>query len=44
MERKPFLTHALRLLREQGDDHQLIRTLRQLSDVYLFMGLYEEGI
>jgi tetratricopeptide (TPR) repeat protein len=43
-ERKRLLAHALKLSREQGDDHQLVRTLRQLSDVYLLMGLYKEGI
>ena len=38
VERKWPLVHALKFSREQGDGHQLIRTLRQLSDVYLLMG------
>ena len=43
-ERKRLLTYALGLSRERGDDRQLIRTLRGLSDVNLFARLYEEGI
>ena len=43
-ERKRLLTHTLKLSREQGDDSQLARALRQLSDVYLQMGLPKEGI
>ena len=42
--RKSLLTHALKLSRERGDLRQLIRTLRHLSDVNLFMRLYKEGI
>ena len=43
-EPKRLLTHALTLSREQGDDHQLARTLRQLSDVHVWMGLFKEGV
>jgi len=43
-ERKRLLTHALKLSREQGDDHRLAQTLAQLSGVYLSMRLFEEGI
>ena len=43
-ERKRFLTHCLELSRERGDDCQLIRTLRHLSDVNFLIGLREEGI
>jgi len=43
-ERKRLLTHALALSREQEDVRQLARTLRQLSDVHLRMGLFKEGI
>jgi len=44
MERKRLLAHTLKLSREQRDDHQLIRTLRELSNMYLFVCLYMEGI
>jgi len=43
-ECKWLLTHALKLSREQGDDHQLARTLSHLSDVHYRMDLHEEGI
>jgi len=43
-ERKRLLTYALALSREQEDVRQLARTLRQLSDVHLRMGLVKEGI
>jgi len=43
-ECKGLLTHALRLSREQGDDRQLARTLRYLSDVNLRMRLFKEGV
>ena len=43
-ERKRLLTHALKLSREQEDDHRLAQTLAQLSDVHLSMRLFEEGI
>ena len=44
VESKRLLTHALKLSREQGGDHKLARTLRQLSNVQLWMGLLKEGI
>jgi len=44
MERKRLLTHTLKLCRERGEDHQLIRTLRHLSHTNFAMGLYEEGV
>ena len=43
-ERKRLLIHALNISREQGDDRQLARTLRQLSDVHYWMRLFQEGI
>jgi len=43
-ERKRLLTLALKLSRGQGDDGQLARALRQLSDVNLQMRLFQEGI
>jgi hypothetical protein len=43
-ECKRLLTHVLQLSRERGDDHKLARTLRELSDVHLRMGLFKEGI
>jgi len=43
-ESKRLLTHALELSREQGDDRQLARTLRQLSDVHYRMCLFGEGM
>ena len=43
-ECKRLLTHALKVSREQGDDHQLARALRSLSGVHLRMRLLEEGI
>ena len=43
-ECEQLLTHALKLSREQGNDSQLARTLRQLSDVHLRMRLLKEGI
>ena len=43
-ERKRLLIHALKLSRKQGDDRWLSRTLGQLSDAYLSIGLYDEGI
>jgi len=43
-ERKRLLTHALKLSRRQGDDHQLARTLRELSDVHSWMRTPKEGI
>ena len=43
-EARRDLLNALTLSREQGDDHQLARTLRQLSIVHYSMGLFKEGI
>ena len=43
-ECKRLLTHTLKLSRERGVDHQLARTLWQLSDVHSKMCLFEEGI
>lgn len=43
-ERKWLLTQISKLSTEQGDDRQLSRTLRHLSDVHFFVGLYEQGI
>jgi len=43
-ERKRLLTHTLKLSREQGDDRQLARALKYLSDVHLKMDLFKEGI
>jgi tetratricopeptide (TPR) repeat protein len=43
-EPKRLLTYALELSREQGDDSGLARILVQLSDINLWMGLYDEGI
>jgi len=39
-----LLTHALKLSQEQGDDGQLARALRLLSDAHSRMGLFKEGI
>jgi len=43
-ECKKLLSHALKLQREQGNDHRVARTLRHLSDTNRQMGLHEEGI
>jgi len=43
-ESKRLLTHTLKISREQGDDHELARTLGQLSNVHLWMRLSKEGI
>jgi len=42
-ERKRLLAHTLKLSREQGDNRQLARALRHLSDVHLKMHLFKEG-
>ena len=42
--RTRLLAHALKLSRERGDDRQVVRVLRQLSDANLSMGLREEGM
>jgi len=44
MERKRLLTHALKLSRERGDDRQLVRILRELSDVHLVRRRFKKGI
>ena len=44
VERKRLLTHSLKLWRERGDDFQVARTLRGLSNANRGMGLHEEGI
>ena len=36
--------HSLKLWREWGDDFQVARTLRSLSDTNVQMGFYQEGI
>ena len=43
-ERKQLLTHALKLERERGGDHQVIRILRHLANANGLMGLHKEGI
>ena len=43
-ERKRLLACALKLSREQGDESQVARTLRELSDVHHWMLSFEEGI
>ena len=42
-ESKRLHIHTLKLSREQGDDRRLARTLRQLSGVNFWMGLFKEG-
>ena len=44
MECKRVLAHALKLHRERGNDDQVARTLRVLSDANRLLGLHEEGI
>ena len=44
VERKRILTHALKLWRERGNDHQVAETLCYLSDANRLMGLPREGI
>jgi len=44
MECKCVLSHALKLLGEQGDDLSVTIVLRELSDTNRLMGLYKEGI
>ena len=43
-DRGRLLTHALKLWREQEDDHQVACGLRDLSQANQQMGLYKEGI
>jgi len=43
-ERKRVLTHTLKLERGRGNDLQVTRILRHLSDTCRIMGLHEEGI
>jgi len=44
VERKRFLTHALKLWRARGDDYQVAQTLIELCDANQIMGLPKEGI
>ena len=44
MEFKRLLTYALKLQRERGNDHEVARILRNLSDSNWKMDLAEEGI
>ena len=44
VERKRLLIYALKLWREQEDDHQIGLTLSYLSDANRWMDLYKEGI
>ena len=44
VEYKKLLTHALKLWEEWGDDLQVARTLRSLSDANRLLGLHKEGI
>jgi len=43
-EYKRLLTHALKLWRERGEDFEVAKTLRCLSDANRLFNLYEEGI
>ena len=43
-ERKRLLTHSLKLWRARGDDAQVARTLRELSDANMMLDLCKEGI
>jgi len=43
-EYKRLLTHALELLRKQGDGLQVAETLRAISNANRLLGLHEEGI
>ena len=44
VERKRILTHALKFQREWGDDKEVARTLKSLSDTNRLVGLRKEGI
>ena len=44
VERKRLVNHTLRLWRERGDDLEVVRTLRNLSDADRILGLHDEGI
>ena len=44
VECKQFLTHALKLYKEQGADRLVASTLMQLSDTNRLLGLRKEGI
>ena len=44
VEQKRLLTHALKLVREQGEDSQVARTLLWLSRANRALDLYKEGI
>ena len=41
---RSFLLHALKLFRKRGNDLQVARTLRILSEANRMLGFYEEGI
>ena len=43
-EQKRLLTHALMLERQRGDEAQVAKTLRLISDANRILELYEEGI
>jgi tetratricopeptide (TPR) repeat protein len=43
-ERKRLLTHALELERQRGDNAQVIRALRSLSNANRFLRFHDEGI
>ena len=44
VEQKRLLVHTLTLERARGGDFRVALTLKWLSDVNMFLGLYEEGI
>ena len=44
VEPERLLTHALKLSREQGDNHHLAKILMELSSVHSRTGFYKEGI
>jgi len=44
VEHKQLLIHALRIWRERGSDYLVGKTLMELSDVNLSIGLYKEGM
>jgi hypothetical protein len=44
VESKRLLSHALKLERERGNDRQVARILRRLSETNRIMGLHGEGI
>jgi len=44
VERKRFLSHALEIWRQQGNEHQIALTLEHLSDTNRMLGRHWEGI